>query len=107
MYALCNAGAKINAYDPVAVETAQRITPEGVAFMDSPLDALKGARAAIVATEWQEIINLPWEEAASIMAPPRFIFDGRNSLNMNRLTSLGFHYRGVGRTQSNGTVSDD
>lgn len=107
IHALCNAGAKINAYDPVAVETAQRITPEGVAFMDSPLDALKGARAAIVATEWQEIINLPWEEAASIMAPPRFIFDGRNSLNMNRLTSLGFHYRGVGRTQSNGTVSDD
>ena len=65
-----------------------------------PIAALTGAKAAIVATEWPDVVNLPWENAASVMASPRFIFDGRNSLDMDRLNDLGFHYRGVGRTRT-------
>jgi len=105
--ALHDAGAEVRAYDPVAVDAARLILPEDVGFMDTPISALKGAKATIVATEWPEVVNLPWEQASKVMVSPRFIFDGRNSLDMKRLTELGFNYRGVGRTRSGGVSSDD
>ena len=98
--ALHEEGAKVRAYDPVGVEAARALLPEDVEFMDTPIHALCGAKAAILATEWPEIVKLPWDQAASVMAPPRFVFDGRNALDMKQLTDLGFHYRGVGRSRS-------
>ena len=95
---LVELGAKVQAYDPKAMETARPLLPKEVALCDSAMDALRGAQAAILVTEWQEFIDLPWEKVVGLMAEPRFIFDGRNALDGRALMKLDFKYRGVGRS---------
>ncbi len=95
---LVELGAKVQAYDPKAMETARLLLPKEVIVCKSAMDALRGARAAILVTEWQEFVDLPWGELAKLMAEPRFIFDGRNALDGRALMKLGFKYRGVGRS---------
>jgi UDPglucose 6-dehydrogenase len=95
--ALHEAGAEIRAFDPEGIERARVVLPEDVDLKDNPMDALRGAKAAVIATEWTDIVSLSWDEAATFMDQPRFIFDGRNALDIDRMISLGFQYRGVGR----------
>ena len=95
---LVELGAKVQAYDPKAMENARPLLPKEIVLCDSPLEALKGAQATILATEWQEFVDLPWGEVAELMTEPRLIFDGRNALDGCKLMQLGFHYRGVGRS---------
>ena len=95
---LVEAGAKVQAYDPKAMETARPYLPREVVLCDSALEALNEAHAVVLVTEWQEFIDLPWEKAAGLMVEPRFIFDGRNALDGHALMRLGFKYRGVGRS---------
>jgi UDPglucose 6-dehydrogenase len=82
------------------METARPLLPEGVELCNSAMDALRGAQAAVLVTEWEEFIRLPWEEVAKLMTEPHLIFDGRNALDGHELMRLGFHYRGVGRRGS-------
>lgn len=95
---LVELGAKVHAYDPKAMETARPLLPVEVVLCDSTLEALEGAHAAVLATEWPEFCDLPWEQVAEVMVPPRLIFDGRNALDGRLLMRLGFKYRGVGRS---------
>ena len=95
--ALHEAGAEIRAFDPEGSERARVVLPEDVDLKDNPMDALRGAKAAVIATEWPDIVSLSWDEVATLMDQPRFIFDGRNALDIDRMISLGFQYRGVGR----------
>jgi UDPglucose 6-dehydrogenase len=95
---LVELGAKVQAYDPKAMETARPLLPKDVVLCDSELGALNGTQAVILVTEWEEFIRLPWEEVVNLMAEPRFIFDGRNVLDGRALMRLGFTYRGVGRS---------
>jgi len=95
--ALLAEGARVSAYDPVAVENARAVLPATVDPTTNIRQALRAAQAAILVTEWPEIVGLPWDEVASWMEPPRFIFDGRNALNRQTMEELGFRYRGVGR----------
>ncbi|HZQ64845.1 MAG TPA: UDP-glucose/GDP-mannose dehydrogenase family protein, partial [Gaiellaceae bacterium] len=86
-------GADIVAWDPVA--DASTLLPD-VAFAESALDALEGAEAAVVVTEWPQIRDLDWTEVHRAMANP-LVIDGRNLLDRRRLAELGFTYEGVGR----------
>jgi UDPglucose 6-dehydrogenase len=88
-------GAKVVAYDPVAAEAARDLLG-GVELADSALDALDGADAAVLVTEWPQFAELDWAEAASRMARPLLI-DGRNFLDPRTLRSAGFEYEGIGR----------
>ncbi len=88
-------GAKVVAYDPVAAGTAREMLGE-VEFRESALDALEGADAAVLVTEWSEFAELDWSEAATRMARPLLV-DGRNFLDANQLRSAGFEYEGIGR----------
>jgi len=90
-------GAEVRAYDPKAMESARPLIPNEVVCCSSALEALDSAQAAVLVTEWQELIDLPWERVAKLMIEPRFIFDGRNALDGRALMKLGFKYRGVGR----------
>jgi UDPglucose 6-dehydrogenase len=100
--ALAQERAQVFAYDPVATERARSLLPENVRLLTDPLEALEGARAAVLTTEWPEVVNLPWARAVDLMKPPCFVFDGRNALDQEKMTGLGFQYRGVGRVpQSN------
>ena len=88
-------GAEVAAYDPVAADAARDLL-EGVELCDSALDALAGADAAVLVTEWPEFAELDWADAASRMARPLLV-DGRNFLDPNKLAAAGFEYEGIGR----------
>jgi UDPglucose 6-dehydrogenase len=97
---LQGAGAEVSAYDPVAEERASRML-QTVDMATSPLEALEGADAAILVTEWPQFAELDWEDAATRMAQP-ILIDGRNYLDPERLRRAGFTYEGIGRTATAG-----
>jgi UDPglucose 6-dehydrogenase len=88
-------GATVVAYDPVAEGPAGQLLPT-VALSDSVEDALEGADAAILVTEWPEFAELDWTALAGKMAQP-LIVDGRNFLDPDALRAAGFTYEGIGR----------
>jgi len=89
-------GATVAAYDPVAAEAARGLL-DGVDFRDSALEALDGADAAVLVTEWSEFRELDWAAAAERMARPLLV-DGRNFLEPATMLAAGFEYEGIGRT---------
>jgi len=86
-------GADVSGWDPVA---DGRVLLHGVEIADSALAALEGADAAVLVTEWPELLELDWSEAAGLMRN-RLIVDGRNVLDADGLKALGFEYEGIGR----------
>jgi UDPglucose 6-dehydrogenase len=88
-------GAEVSAYDPVAADAARGLL-DGVEFCGSSLEALEGADAAVLVTEWPEFAGLDWTVAAERMARPLLI-DGRNFLDPSQLRAAGFEYEGIGR----------
>ena len=86
-------GADVSAWDPVA---DGRVLLHGVSIADSALAALDGADAAVLVTEWPELLELDWAQAASLMRN-RLVVDGRNVLDPERIKALGFEYEGIGR----------
>ena len=93
-------GATVVAYDPVAEARADELLPS-VALCASVGEALDGADAAILVTEWPEFSELEWGELARRMANP-LIVDGRNFLDPERLRRAGFTYEGIGRPANGG-----
>jgi UDPglucose 6-dehydrogenase len=94
-------GATVAAYDPVAEDAARELLGS-VELTGSALEALEGADAAVLVTEWPEFAELDWERAAGVMATPLLI-DGRNYLEPERLREAGFVYEGIGRAAVNGS----
>jgi UDPglucose 6-dehydrogenase len=93
--AMVNEGADVHASDPVAIERARSVMPD-VTYHDDPYDALRGAEAALVCTEWDEYRNIDWERAGGLMAR-RLVIDGRNLYPPARMRDLGFEYFSFGR----------
>jgi UDPglucose 6-dehydrogenase len=89
-------GAEVRAWDPVA--DASRLL-QGVTFSDSVLDAVTGADAAVIVTEWDELRSLPWDEVRQAMRTPVLV-DGRNLLDPEAARAVGFTYEGIGRASS-------
>jgi UDPglucose 6-dehydrogenase len=88
-------GASVRCWDPLA--RPGDVEPwTSTERHHTPLDALDGADAALVVTEWPELANVPWEKAAAAMRRP-VVFDGRNMLNPQQMTDHGFTYMSVGR----------
>jgi UDPglucose 6-dehydrogenase len=88
-------GALVSAYDPVAEEQARRLV-SGIAFADSPLDAVADADAAVLVTEWSELVGLDWSEVARAMRG-KLVIDGRNALDADAVRAAGLVYEGIGR----------
>ena len=89
-------GAEVRTWDPFA--DASRLL-QGVTFCDSVLDAVKGADAAVIVTEWDELKTLASEEVRIAMRRP-LILDGRNLLDPEQARAAGFDYEGIGRASS-------
>jgi UDPglucose 6-dehydrogenase len=87
--------AKVVAYDPVAEAVAAPLLP-GVEMASSALDALDGADAAVLVTEWPEFAELDWAAVAKKMKTPLLV-DGRNFLDEAALRAAGITYEGIGR----------
>jgi UDPglucose 6-dehydrogenase len=88
-------GAHVRGYDPVAEERARDLM-SGVEFAPSALDALDGADAAVVVTEWPEFSQLDWDRVAKVMAG-KLVVDGRNALDPEAVRAAGLVYEGIGR----------
>jgi UDPglucose 6-dehydrogenase len=86
-------GADVRAWDPVADPGD---TLHGVALCDTVLEAVSGADAAVIVTEWPELRFLPSEETRDAMRRP-LIIDGRNLLDPLAAREAGFDYEGIGR----------
>ena len=95
-------GAEVVAYDPVSEAQADELLPS-VELRASALEALDGADAGVLVTEWPEFSEIDWAEAAKRMARPVLI-DGRNFLDPDALRAAGFTYDGIGRP---GAAGDD
>jgi UDPglucose 6-dehydrogenase len=96
-------GAEVVGYDPVAGERAGELL-DSVRLTGSALEALDGADAAVLVTEWAEFAELDWGEAAERMARALLV-DGRNFLEPAALRAAGFEYEGIGKKQEIGAPS--
>jgi UDPglucose 6-dehydrogenase len=90
-------GANVRAYDPVAGESAAEVLGAGVKICDSAQEALEGADAAVLVTEWPEFGELNWVDDVKKLMKTPLIVDGRNYLDRDALVAAGFTYEGVGR----------
>jgi len=88
-------GVEVAAYDPIAEQRAAELLP-AVEMAASALDALDGADAAVLVTEWPEFAELNWAQVAKCMARP-LIVDGRNFLDAEAIAAAGIEYEGIGR----------
>lgn len=88
-------GATISAFDPIAIEEAKKILTN-VAYAETSYEAVKGADALILVTEWNEFRNVDFEAVKALMKDP-FIFDGRNIYDPTEMREHGFTYVGIGR----------
>jgi UDPglucose 6-dehydrogenase len=93
---LVSEGAEVRAWDPVADGAAA--LPRATICAE-PLEALAGADAAVLVTEWPQLAELDWSEAAARMRNPLLI-DGRNMLDPATMRAAGFTYEGIGRNGS-------
>jgi UDPglucose 6-dehydrogenase len=94
--ALLAAGATVRAYDPKASGTARRVLGDRVTLCSRSYEAVEGADALIVVTEWNEFREPDFRRMKSLMRRPA-VFDGRNIYDPQQLRELGFHYEGIGR----------
>jgi UDPglucose 6-dehydrogenase len=95
------AGAKVQAYDPEAMDEARRIYGEraDLTFAATPADALKGADALVVVTEWKAFWSPDFALIKSLLAQP-VVFDGRNIYEPAAVEDAGLAYYGIGRGRS-------
>lgn len=96
---LLASGARVRAYDPVAMEGAKALIPE-LETVESAYAAAAEADALVIVTEWNEFKLLNLEKVKNLMARP-IIFDGRNIHRPERLAQLGFEYHSIGRGHRN------
>lgn len=104
---LIRLGANVAVYDPVAMEEAQRVlsldfvdAPDllnRIRFASSPMDALSGADALVIVTEWKAFRSPDFEQVKAALKMP-IIFDGRNLYEPQTMVDSGIEYHGIGRS---------
>lgn len=92
---LLEAGCRVTAYDPVAMEEAQRYVGDSIEYATDAYSALLDADALVLVTEWKEFRLPNWEVIRRSMKQP-VVVDGRNIFDKNELRELGFDYYGIG-----------
>ena len=93
---LLNKGAKIQAYDPKAMESAKYHFQNKIIYSKTSYEALKNADALLLLTEWNEFRRPDMDKIKELLKTP-VIFDGRNQYNVERITQRGFEYICIGK----------
>jgi UDPglucose 6-dehydrogenase len=93
---LLERGAQVFAHDPEAMQEARHYFGERVTYCTTPYDALEGADALIIHTEWHPYRHPDFTRMRALMREP-VVMDGRNLFRPERLSSLGFEYHSIGR----------
>ncbi|MCB9224324.1 MAG: UDP-glucose/GDP-mannose dehydrogenase family protein [Crocinitomicaceae bacterium] len=94
--ALLEAGAKITAYDPEAMDNVRAMFGNKIEFADNAYDAIEGKDALLIATEWGAFRNPDFDRIKSSLKEPK-IFDGRNLFDIEEMEGKGFYYESIGR----------
>ena len=102
--ALLERGAKIQAYDPKAMDSAKEIFDNKITYSKSAYDALNNADCMLLLTEWNEFRRPDFDKIKSLMKE-HVIFDGRNQYNSKRLIEKGFEYYQIGKQTNNVLIS--
>ena len=89
-------GAKVQAFDPEAAAQAKKIFGERIAYAARSYDALNGAAALLIVTEWNEFRRPDFKRIKELLKTP-VVFDGRNIYDPRDLRKLGFKYYSIGR----------
>ena len=95
---LLEAGAKIRAYDPEAMENVKEIFGDRIQLVSDQYEAIIGADALIILTEWSVFRTPSFKVVKELLKEP-IIFDGRNLYSLNRMEEQGFIYESIGRTR--------
>ena len=93
---LLSKGANVKAFDPKAMETAKSIFKDKIEYSKNSYDAVNGADALLLLTEWNEFRRPDFEKVKELMKTP-VIFDGRNQYNSARINEKGFVYYQIGK----------
>ena len=93
---LLEKGARVRAFDPVAMENAQKVFGNSIEYASNNYECLEGAHALIIVTEWNEFRYPDFEKIKNTLWEP-VIFDGRNLYDPQKMDSMGFTYYCVGR----------
>ena len=100
IHLLQNEGAKIQAYDPQAMENVSEELHH-VKLCENAYQVAEGADALLLATEWNEFKQLDFKKIKALMGESKIIMDSRNLWDPDRLTEMGFNYFAVGRGPKN------
>ena len=94
-------GASVRAYDPVATHEAQRMLGDNprISYAKSPMDALEGADALAIVTEWKAFWSPDFVRIAQALSA-KVLFDGRNIYDPKTVEAAGIAYYGIGRGRS-------
>jgi len=97
--AILDAGGEVKAYDPEAIEEMRRHYPQ-ITYVASAYDAVKGADAMIILTEWNEFRNMDLDQIKTVVKEP-ILIDARNIYNPDTVVAKGFKYACIGRAVRN------
>ncbi len=94
--ALLGLGASVSAYDPEAMGHVKNILGDKITFTKNPYEALEGADALLIVTEWPQFRTPDFDRMDSLLKN-KVIFDGRNLYELNQMEELGYTYYSIGR----------
>ncbi|WP_158797827.1 UDP-glucose/GDP-mannose dehydrogenase family protein [Pedobacter sp. L105] len=93
---LVNEGATVTVFDPEGMPNVKKVIGDKVKFADNQYDALEGADALLIATEWSVFRNPDFEKIEEKLTN-KVIFDGRNLYDLQKMIDLGYYYNSIGR----------
>lgn len=93
---LITEGCKVKTYDPEASKEAYKIFGDNIEYCKKQYDALEGADALVIVTEWNEFRRPDFDKIKSLLKKP-VIMDGRNLFDPKKMAEMGFEYEGIGR----------
>jgi UDPglucose 6-dehydrogenase len=94
--ALLELGATVSAYDPEAMGHVKQLMGDKITFTKTPYEALEGADALLIVTEWPQFRTPDFDRMDSLLKN-KVIFDGRNLYELNQMQELGYTYYSIGR----------
>ena len=97
---LLREGVQVVAYDPEAMDNVKKLLGDKITYANDEYEALKGADALLIATEWSLFRTPDFEKLAKLLKT-KTIFDGRNLYGVNQMRELGFYYSSIGRETVN------
>ena len=93
---LLKANCTVKVFDPEAMKNVKEIYGDKIVYTQNQYEALAGADALIIATEWSEFRTPDFDKMAEAL-PSKIIFDGRNLFDLEQMKKCGFHYESIGR----------